>query len=76
MRKNYRITETSIMNGRKKAYIVEVQEFKWSLFGLKSKWVTYLKVDGMDKQPWYYLSYESAINEMILQIRRDVAYNS
>lgn len=73
MYKNFRIRETAYLNGRKTAYIIEVQEVKWSLFGLKTKWVTYIKagVEGA----WLFSTYDFALNELILQIRRDVISN-
>ena len=73
MRKNFRIRETSYLNGKKTAYVVEIQEVKWSLFGLKTKWVTYIRagVEGA----WLFSSYNFALNELILHIRRDVISN-
>lgn len=73
MSKNYRIRETSYLNGRKTAYIVEIQEVKWSLFGLKTKWVTYIGagVEGA----WLFSSYEYALNELMLKIKRDILSN-
>jgi len=73
MYKNFRIRETAYLNGRKTAYIIEVQEVKWSLFGLKTKWVTYIKA-GIEGA-WLFSTYDFALNELILQIRRDVISN-
>ncbi len=71
MENHYRIIESSYLNGLKKGFVVQVKVAKWSLFGIKYKWIPYLTVSGQ-KQSWYYSTYERAMSEMILQIRRDV----
>jgi hypothetical protein len=71
MENHYRIIESSYLNGLKKGFVVQVKIAKWSLFGIKYKWIPYLTVSGQ-KQPWYYSTYERAMSEMILQIRRDI----
>lgn len=66
---NYRIIK------KPKGYIVEEQVVKWSLFGLKYKWIPYVKTSGLD-ECWHFKTYESALNSCIEEIRIEIKYKT
>ena len=53
----------------KDKYYVEVLSFKWTLFGIKKKWMPFVKYSGLD-DIYPHSSYHSAYDNMITEIRR------
>ncbi len=54
-----------------KGYIVEVQDFKWSLFGIKSKWIPYVKTSGID-ECWHHSNQLHALKNLLDQIKNEL----
>lgn len=54
-----------------KGYIVEVQDFKWSLFGIKSKWIPYVKTSGID-ECWHHSNQLQALQNLLDQIKNEL----
>jgi hypothetical protein len=67
MKPKYRITKTF------QGYIVEVEQMTWSLFGLKQKWIPYIKTAGMD-YCWPFCSYELALSELLRKLKIDIQF--
>lgn len=63
MTSEFRIRET---NGK---YYVEILFFKWTLFGIKKKWVPFVTYAGLD-DIYPHSSYHFALDNMITEIRR------
>ena len=63
---NFRIVKT------KKGYRVDIQKTKWTLFGLKKYWTHFVSYSGLPKHPFYYSTFEMAINEMLKEIKWEV----
>jgi hypothetical protein len=61
----YRIVES------KSGYIVEVQEVKWSLFGLKVKWIPFITISGME-EAWHFQNRDIALNEMLYELKLNI----
>lgn len=62
MTPKFRITK------KPKGYIVEVLDVKWSLFGLRKKWVPFVKSAGLD-QCWHHSTYEFAMMNLLKEIK-------
>lgn len=69
MKPKYRITKT--FHG----YIVETEKITWSLFGLKEKWIPYIKTAGMDCC-WPFSSYELALSELLRKLKIDIQFEN
>lgn len=54
-----------------KGYIVEVQEVKWSLFGLKTKWIPFIKTSGLD-ECWHHSNKENALLNLLNKIKNEI----
>lgn len=54
-------------------WVVEIQKRKW--YGLKY-WTHIISVSGMKNRPWYFSTYESALSESELYLRRYLILNS
>lgn len=52
-------------------YYVEVLSFKWTLFGIKKKWIPFVTYSGLD-DIYPHSSYHSALNNMITVIKREL----
>lgn len=55
-----------------KGFVVEY--YRKTLFG--GKWIHYISVAGIDDQPWYYSSFEMALDDMAIIIQRWTVRNS
>jgi len=64
---NYRIKETN--NG----WIVQHQVSRWSLFGMKTGWETFITYRGTNT-PFIYETRERAINGLLNEIKSSVKY--
>ena len=62
---DFRITETS------KGFIVEKKTFKWSLFGLKTKWIPFVKSAGL-QCAWHHKTYDYAMMNLIEKIKKNM----
>ena len=56
-------------------WLTEVQKTKWTLFGLKKYWAHYIGYSGMEKEPYYFSTPESALEAIKRQVESDVVYN-
>lgn len=65
--KNYRIRKIN------KGFIVEQKIIKWSLFGLKIKWIPFVKTSGLN-ECWAHKTREAALNNMIEMIKVEHLY--
>ena len=63
---DFRITKT------KKGFLVEKQIFRWTLFGLKIKWVHFISFSGLYDQPYYFETFDIALETMLKEIRWEV----
>jgi hypothetical protein len=59
-----------------RGFIVERKKFRWSLFGLKYKWVPFIETSGI-KECWNHQTYEFAIMNIQDKIKNDlfIQYN-
>ena len=64
---DFRITETS------KGFIVENKIVKWSLFGLKTKWIPFVKSTGLECA-WHHKTYDYAMINLLQQIKKDMRF--
>jgi hypothetical protein len=62
---NFRIVK------KEKGYIVEVQQIKWSLFGLRKKWVPFVKSAGLDWE-WHHSTYDYALMNLFSEIKKNL----
>jgi len=62
---NFRIVK------KEKGYIVEVQQIKWSLFGLRKKWVPFVKSFGLDCA-WHHSTYDYALMNLLDEIKKNL----
>ena len=65
MTSKFRITK------RKKGYVVEVQDIRWTLFCLKTKWVPYIKTSGLE-ECWHHKKPIDALQNMLDQIKNEL----
>ena len=56
---------------RARGYIVEVQDIRWTLFGLKTKWVPYVKTSGLE-ECWHHSNENFAIQNLFFQIKSEL----
>ena len=63
---NFRITKSEL------GFLVEIQKTKWTLFGLIKYWTHFISYAGVSEKPFYYSTFEIAINEMLKEIRWEV----
>jgi hypothetical protein len=57
-----------------KGYIVEKKVYKWSLFGLRYKWIPYVKTSGLN-ECWSHNSFDSALINSKVQFEKDLILN-
>ena len=53
-----------------KGYIVETNIKKWTLFGLKEKWIPYVKSSGLDCA-WHHSTYEFAMMSLLDEVKKE-----
>ena len=53
-----------------RGYIVEKQISYWSLFGLRRKWITYIKSAGLDCA-WHHSTYEFAMKSLLMEVEME-----
>jgi hypothetical protein len=58
-----------------RGYIVEKEISYWTLFGLKYKWVTYIKSSGLDC-PWHHSTYEFAMKSLLEEVKIQTIKNA
>lgn len=51
-------------------YVSEIQRRKW--YG-KLYWTHFITVSGIDSMPWFFTTYEAALESTMTQIRRQIA---
>lgn len=61
---NFRIVK------KPRGYIVEKEISYWTLFGLKYKWITYIKSAGLDC-PWHHSTYEFAMKSLLIEVEKE-----
>jgi len=54
-----------------RGYIVEVKKYRWTIFGLKYKWIPYIKTSGID-EAWHHGSIDAAV----MNLRREVGFDA
>lgn len=52
-----------------RGFVAEIQKRKW--YG-KKYWTHFISVAGIPSEPWYFSSYEFALDEMLYKIRQHV----
>ena len=58
-----------------KGYIVEVEEVRWSLFGLKKKWKPFVLSAGLDCA-WHHKTYDSAMKNLLHEVEMKTLKNA
>ena len=66
---NFRITKSEL------GFLVEIQKTKWTLFGLKKYWANYLTYSGVPLEPYYFVNFNSAIEQTLKEIRWEILAN-
>lgn len=56
-------------------WLAEVQKSRWALFGLKKYWTHYIGYSGMEHEPFYFSTPESALEAIKRQVEFEVGYN-
>ena len=62
---NFRIVRTP------KGYIVEQLQIKWSILGLKKKWIPFIKTSGID-EAWNHKTFDYAMINLLDGIKQQV----
>lgn len=57
-----------------KHWIVEYKKYRWSLFGLRSKWAHATSWAGMSDKPFYYRSAEDAVDGALREIKNEMNF--
>lgn len=57
-----------------KGYIVEIQVVKWTLFGLKYRWIPYVKSAGLDCA-WHHSTIVHAVENLKKQVEHETKLN-
>jgi hypothetical protein len=57
-----------------RGYIVEVEETKWSIYGLKKQWKPFVKSTGLDCA-WHHSTYEYALMNLFDEIKKQLKEN-
>jgi len=55
-----------------KGFLVQIEKSKWSLFGIKKYWTHFISYSGLSEEPFYFSTFENAMNEMLKEIRWEV----
>jgi len=55
---------------KQKGFIVEKEIAYWTLFGLKYKWIPYIKSAGLDCA-WHHKTYEFAMMNLIDEVKKE-----
>ena len=58
-----------------KGYIVEVECIKWTLFGLKKKWIPFILTSGLDCA-WHHSTYDFAMSSLLKEIEIQTIKNA
>ncbi len=58
-----------------KGYIVEVEDIKWSLFGLKKKWKPFVLSSGLEIA-WHHHNYEFAMTSLLDEVEMQTIKNA
>ncbi len=65
---NFRIVK------KPKGFVVEKKIAIWTLFGLKYKWIAYIKSAGLDCA-WHHSTYEFAMMSLLDEIKKETYKN-
>lgn len=49
-----------------KGFVVEIQKHKW--YG-KKYWVHFISVSGISSEPWYFSTYDYALDNLLTEIK-------
>lgn len=58
-----------------KGYIVEVEDMKWSLFGLKKEWKPFILSSGLECA-WHHKTYDLAMGNLLDEIEMETFKNA
>jgi hypothetical protein len=58
-----------------KGYIVEVEDVKWSLFGLKKQWKPFILSAGL-KCAWHHRTYDLAMASLLDEVEMETIKNA
>jgi hypothetical protein len=55
-----------------KGWVVEIEQKKFTIFGIKKYWTHLKSVSGIETKPWYYSTKENAISEAVMHFHWDI----
>jgi hypothetical protein len=55
-----------------KGFVVQIKKRTW--YG-KYYWTHYVSVYGIPSEPWYFKTYEHAVDELAIEVKKDCYYN-
>ena len=56
-------------------FLVEKQIVKWTLFGLKKKWIHFISYSGLSDCPYYFKTFDSALENMLKEVKWDIIFD-
>lgn len=59
----------------KQGWLAEMRKPKWTIFGIRYYWTHFVGFYGMDKEPFYFETPESALEAMKDKVSEEVSYN-
>ena len=54
-----------------KGYIVEIQDFRWTPFGIKYNWIPFVKTSGMD-ECWHHSNQLCALHNLLDEVKKEI----
>jgi len=59
----------------KKGYIVQVEQVSWTLFGLKKRWIPFVKSAGLDCA-WHHKTFDFAMMNLLDEVKKQTIKNA
>lgn len=53
-------------------FLIQKKRTKWTLFGLKEKWVDFSSYSGILIEPFYFQTFDSALSFLLKEIRIEI----
>lgn len=54
-------------------YVVEVKKTTWYL---RTYWIHFISVSGIPHQPWYFMTFDYAMQELLSEVKKETINNT
>jgi hypothetical protein len=58
-----------------KGFRIDIQKYKWTLFGIKKYWVHYISYAGLPDKAYHFKTFNDALTDLTFEITQEVNEN-